>query len=217
MAETARRKRRSPEEIRSRLLDAARTEFKQKGYAGATTAAIAEQADVAEIQMFRYFPSKADLFREAIFAPLTDHFRAFNARHAPEATDEASIRERAELYVTELQAFLSEHAQMLVSLFVAQTYATPPLGEPRPREELQSYFEECAALMSERAGAAAGADPGKIVRIAFAALLGCITYRDWMFPEAGEDHGEIDDLVMEFILAGIGPHCDLGPAGGSGR
>jgi hypothetical protein len=127
--------------------------------------------------------------------------------------DEASIMAGARRYVRELQAFLGEHAAMLVSLFVAQTYAAPGLTEREPRADLQAYFEECAAAMSERAVAARGADPSKIVRISFAALLGCITYRDWMFPDAAEDRDEIDDLIMEFILAGIGPHSDLPPSG----
>lgn len=206
----ARRKRRAPEEIRALLLAAAREEFKHRGFAGATTAAIARRADVAEIQMFRYYPSKAELFREAVFAPLIDHFRAFNERYSPTATDPESIMEGARQYVRELQAFLGENAEMLVSLFVAQRYAAGK-DETRPHADLQAYFEECAATMSQRSIAARSADPAMVVRVTFAALLGCITYRDWMFPNAAENRAEIDNVIMEFILAGIGPHSDLGP------
>lgn len=206
---TARRKRRSPAEIRARLLDAAREQFQQRGYAGATTATIARQADVAEIQMFRYFSSKADLFREAVFAPLVDHFRAFTTEHNPEAIDDTSIRERAQLYVEELQAFLREHATTLVSLFIAQTHSTPGPAAPWPGGDLQSFFEDCAGLMSARAGSSTDADPGKVVRVAFAALLGCVTYRDWLFPGEDQDRAAIDAVIRDFILAGIAPHSDL--------
>ena len=86
------RRRRSAEEIKDRLLSAAREEFGSKSFTGATTAAIARRADVAEVQMFRYFPSKADLFHEAVFAPLIEHFQCFNDEHANKALDEESAR-----------------------------------------------------------------------------------------------------------------------------
>ncbi|TAK99661.1 MAG: TetR/AcrR family transcriptional regulator [Rhodospirillaceae bacterium] len=206
------RKRRTAEEIRERLLQAAREQFKAKGYAGATTAAIAKRADVAEMQMFRYFSSKADLFRAAIFTPLTAHFRAFNAMHMPKAIDERSIGERARLYMTELQSFLGEHSKMLITLLVAQAYAEPALGTEV--NGLQSYFAEGAALMSARAARSSHIDPATIVRVAFAALLGCITYKEQLFPNAAANEAAIDEAITEFILTALAPHSDLGSTGG---
>jgi AcrR family transcriptional regulator len=205
-ASPGRRKRRSPEEIRRRLLDAAREEFKAKGFAGATTAAIARRAEVAEIQMFRYFPAKADLFREAIFAPLRDHFRAFNAEHAPSAVDAASVMDGARLYVAELLAFLDDNARLLVSYFAAQSFERPGTGVAG--DGLQAYLDEAAVAMAERTG---GDDAGMFGRVAFGAVLGCITYRDWLFPEGSAEPARIDAAIAEFVLAGIGPHCDIGP------
>jgi len=192
-----------------RILDAAREEFNAKGFAGATTAAIAKRADVAEIQMFRYFNSKADLFHEAIFAPLKDHFRAFVARLGPGAIDEARIRKRARLYLSELLTFLGEHSKMLVSLIVAQTYegSTPETSEA----SLQAFLDEIAAVMAERVGMAAEIEPGTIGRVAFGAVLGCITYKDWLFPHAATDAATINEAIAEFVLAGVGPHSDVGP------
>lgn len=209
------RKRRTPLEIRGRLLEAAREEFTVKGYAGATTAAISKRAEVAEIQMFRYFPSKAELFQEAVFAPLKEHFRSFNAEHMPEAVDAASIGERARLYMAELQAFLSDHAEMLVSLFVAQTYATAATdAAAAARADLQAFFEDAAAAMASRAPQPSDIDPGLIVRVAFGTVLGCITYSDWLFPDASGKQGAIGGAITEFVLAGIGPFSDVGAAGG---
>ena len=68
-ASPAKRKRRSPEELKDRIIAAAGVEFRRGGYAKATTAAIAHRAKVTETQIFRYFDSKANLFREAIFKP----------------------------------------------------------------------------------------------------------------------------------------------------
>jgi len=187
-------------------LRAAREEFSSKSFAGATTAAIARRADVAEVQMFRYFPSKADLFREAIFAPLLDHFRSFNAEHGPKAVDEASTRQHALLYIDELQGFLEKHRGALISLFMAQAFEDPAI--PRAEQgvaDLQAYFSESVARMSKRSGPHGGSDPEKTVRVAFATLLGCLTYRDWLFPNAAIEREEIDAAIREFILLGVGP------------
>jgi AcrR family transcriptional regulator len=202
-----RRKRRPPAEIRRRLLDSAREEFNARGFTGATTAAIARRADVAEIQMFRYFPTKAELFREAIFAPLVDHFRAFNAEHAPGATDEISMLDGARRYVAELLAFLEEHAGMLVSLFAAQSF-----GRGQGSEGLQSYLDEAAVAMSRRLDKTTGMDAATFSRIAFGAVLGCVTYRDWLFPQGSAEPAKINAAITDFVLSGIGPHCDLGRA-----
>lgn len=208
-----RRKRRTAAEIRGRLLNAAREEFNAKGFTGATTAAIAKRADVAEIQMFRYFPSKADLFHEAIFAPLSDHFRTFVAKLGPGTLDEAHIMKRARLYISELLAFLSEHSKMLVSLIVAQTYeGSAPATSQASAGSLQAFLDEIAALMAERVGVASEIEPETMGRVAFGALLGCITYRDLLFPHAAANSATIDQAIAEFILAGIGPYSDVGPA-----
>lgn len=51
---------------RDRILDTGRKLFSQKGYLGATTKEIAKEAGVAEITLFRYFPSKEKLFESVI-------------------------------------------------------------------------------------------------------------------------------------------------------
>lgn len=209
-AAAAPRKRRTAPEIRRRLLDAARDEFAERGYAGATTSAISKRADVAEIQMFRYFPSKAELFQEAVFAPLTEHFRAFNQQHGAEAVDPATIADRARQYASELLAFLTANADALVSLYVAQTYGAPG-SDPSAmaRTDLKAFFDEAARTMAERTPGATDTDPGMVVRIAFGALLGCITYRDWLFPDAAAGDPATGRAITEFVLAGIAPHSDL--------
>lgn len=59
---------RSKEDRKKQILEAAKTVFIEKGYASATTAGIAKEADIAEVTLFRYFSSKQELF-ESIFKP----------------------------------------------------------------------------------------------------------------------------------------------------
>lgn len=53
-------------DTRGKILKASLMLFSKKGYLGATTKAIADKAGIAEVTLFRYFPSKALLFEETI-------------------------------------------------------------------------------------------------------------------------------------------------------
>ncbi len=50
-----------------RILDAALKVFASEGYTGATTRRIAEEANVAEVTLFRKFQSKENLLKEVLF------------------------------------------------------------------------------------------------------------------------------------------------------
>jgi len=54
------------EKTRKKILETALKLFSQKGYLGATTKEIAKEAGIAEVTLFRYFPSKELLFGEVI-------------------------------------------------------------------------------------------------------------------------------------------------------
>lgn len=64
-------------QARATILAVARERFAERGYRGTTTAELAEAAGVAEKTLFRHFPAKADLFREAVIDP----FGAFVAEY----------------------------------------------------------------------------------------------------------------------------------------
>lgn len=51
---------------REKILTTALRLFSKKGYLGATTREIAKEAGIAEVTLFRYFPSKEGLFEEVI-------------------------------------------------------------------------------------------------------------------------------------------------------
>lgn len=51
---------------KDKILESALRLFSKKGYLGATTKEIAKEADIAEITLFRHFPSKEKLFEEVI-------------------------------------------------------------------------------------------------------------------------------------------------------
>ncbi len=206
----SKRKRRSSEEIMERLISAAREEFKRCGFVGATTAAIARNAEVTEAQLFRYFDSKADLFREAVFEPLNKHFAEFSARYPADVASDVNIRERARLYITELQQFLGEHSKLLLSLVVAQLFTSGTLQGVGEIESLRHYFGRGAATMSGRVEENPKVDPKLLVRVSFAAVLGCVIFKDWIFPEGLASDAAISNAVIDFVIDGISVNTDPG-------
>ena len=202
-----RRKRRSPEQIMDRILRAASDEFKLSGFAGATTAAIARNADVTEAQLFRYFSSKAELFREAVFKPLNEHFCEFHARQLGDASFASGGRDQAEKYISELQAFIGEHSKMLMSLIVAQTYAPHNTQGVTEMDSLAAYFDRGAAMMRGRVQAPR-VDPRLMVRVSFAAVLAAVMFKDWIFPPGLADDEEIRKAIIDFVIDGITANDD---------
>ena len=53
---------------KGKIVEAALKLFSKEGYLGATTREIAREAGVAEVTLFRYFPSKENLFEETLKA-----------------------------------------------------------------------------------------------------------------------------------------------------
>jgi len=203
------KKRRSTEENRDRILRAAADEFKACGFSGATTATIARKADVTQAQLFRYFTSKTELFREAVFEPLNQHFVGFQSRLMPDATKAEARSDSARRYITELQQFLGEHSQTLMSLVVAQTYAPGSTDGVNEIDSVRAYFERGAAMMTNRmANASPRVDPKLMVRVSFAAVLGCVLFKEWIFPPGMASEDEIGAAINDFVLDGINANSD---------
>jgi AcrR family transcriptional regulator len=207
----SRRKRRAPQELRDRIIEAAGAEFEANGYSGATTAAIARRAEVTEAQIFRFFASKAELFREAIFQPLNRHFSEFHSRHVAVASDAEPFHELAEQYINELQDFMGEHSRMLMSLIVAKEYMQGSAESLGDLEGLRAYFERGAATMSSRTHGKAQVPPELMVRVSFAAVLACVMFKDWLFPPGMASDEAIRQAIADFTIDGIsvnkGPAC----------
>lgn len=158
---------------------------------------------MTEAQLFRYFSSKVDLFREAIFKPLNQHFCDFQVRGLGNADEAPHSRERARLYITELQSFIAEHSRMLMSLVVAQTYSPDSTKGVSEIDSLRAYFERGAAMVTSRIEENPKVDPKLMVRVSFAAVLACVMFKDWIFPKDLASNEEISAAIIDFVLDGI--------------
>lgn len=198
-----RRKRRTTEEVAERILEAAVEEFELAGYSGATTAAIARRAEVTEAQIFRFYQSKQELFRAAIFTPLNRHFSEFHERNMAPVGDSGSMREMARLYINELQDFMDQHSRMLMSLIVASAYSPDTTESVGELEGLRAYFEQGTAVMTRRVGEEAKVDPRLMVRVSFAAVLASQMFKDWLFPKGLASDEDIREAIVDFVIDGI--------------
>lgn len=64
--------------VRKRLIiQSAKEVFIDKGYNGATTQELARKANISEVTLFRYFPSKSDLFHAVMNEAVTTFERIF--------------------------------------------------------------------------------------------------------------------------------------------
>jgi AcrR family transcriptional regulator len=198
-----RRKRRTADDILNRIVVAATAEFKRTGFAGTSTATIARKADVTEAQLFRYFGSKSTLFRETIFKPINQHFLAFIEQHVPDIRQTTSS-ELARIYTSELQKFITAHADTLTSLVAAQTYDNGASHGVGKIDSLSTYFERGAANMAARIKGKPKVDPRLLVRVAFVSVLGSVLFKEWIFSAGLATDKEIEAAINQFVLEGIG-------------
>jgi len=185
-----------------RLIEAAEEEFRRSGFAGATTAAIARRAESTEAQLFRYFGSKADLFREAIFKPLNRHFQDFISRQVNNADPHEGDRAKSKRYIAELQRFLDSHSSMLMSVVVAQMYTPKTAHGVAEIDSVRSYFDIGTGLLAARKGKKPKVHPRLLSRVSFAAVLACVVFKDWLFPEGLATDGEITAAITDFVNDG---------------
>lgn len=199
----ARRARRSTEEIIDRLMEAAVEEFEEKGYSGATTAAIARRAEVAEALLFNHFGSKAQLFKDTIFKPLSRLFDTFLEEHPVLPDDPGQQRDNALEYIGEVQKLIATHPRMFLSLIFAQSYKSGEIDGLADVQGLHDYFARSAQQALRNMKGQPAIDPELMARVSFAAIMSSILFHDWLFPEGRWDDAQIQDAISHFVMDGL--------------
>jgi AcrR family transcriptional regulator len=196
---------------RSRLLEAARSVFGDRGYRGATTKDIAERAGLTEPMIFRHFGSKAALFEEAAVEPVV----AFMDRYVAEwgarehgATD--PVREVRD-FLSRLFEVMHGDRQLLIAIMTAGQF--------------DAALEPAAARLQQAFGRIVGMFEGIVEteftlrglqtpdRPAFARLLLGIVialslHLDWLGIGPGEQEvsfGRMLDEATRTVVFGVTP------------
>lgn len=110
------RQRRPRGEPRRLLIEAAVELFNARGYS-VPTREIADRAEVSETLMFRYFGSKAGLFREAMVKPFTDFVDSFVVEYERGARPDDDLFEITVDFVGRLYDLFRSHRGLVAAVW----------------------------------------------------------------------------------------------------
>jgi AcrR family transcriptional regulator len=176
--------RRSSAQVEQLLLDAAVRQFAANGYAKTTTDDIAEAAGVSLSVLFRHFPAKSDLFRDALLQPFVESLRAFTAHWEQSFVDPVDVEEVMRLVISDLYDHLDAHQDALTALLAADHSV-----DPATATEVHALFDEIfaqLASMGQREAQRRGWFPGEPMDLNSRLLVGMLTsavaHRQWFLP-----------------------------------
>jgi AcrR family transcriptional regulator len=180
---------------RDRILEAALKLFSQKGFLGATTREIARETGVAEVTLFRHFPTKEALFKEVIrrysFLPAL--------RGILPGLEEASYEEALLAIARQFLATLDERRD-LIRIMLAERPHYPSqvkgifrgiLGEAF--RMLSDYFRQLQAR-----GILRDFDPDAAAKAFLGAFFAYVHFLGFFF-ETAENRRRNDRFAVEFV------------------
>lgn len=189
-----------------RLLDAAEAVFAEKGYGGATTAAIAERAGLPKANLHYYFRTKEQIYRAVLDRILGLWLAAFDPASAgddPAAVLEAYIRAKIRLSREHPQASRVFAREILSGATHIRGYLVG---------DLRRWVERQAELM--RGWIARGLmDPIDPVHLLFVIWAATQTYADFdaqiravtgKRAQSHEDFSRAADTLVQLVLKGCG-------------
>jgi len=172
--DSARRPRRTSEQVRSLVLAAAVETFAELGYGGATTREIARRADVAEPTMFRIYPTKEKLYEAAVLGPFEGFLDGFTAHWMAAELPGGRPEEVLEKFVRELHDLVSRNRSLIAALASGD-----PLTAGTQRALAQ--LETVGTAIAQSHGL--DFDVPVAVRIATATVVATTMFEDALFPQ----------------------------------
>jgi AcrR family transcriptional regulator len=185
-------RRRSSQEVRELLLDAARRTFVARGYAHSSTREIAEAAGVSEALLFRYFGTKAKVFEMAVVAPF---------QRLMDATVAGWRRGNDVGWLYDL---LSQNRDLVVALLAAQAHELDLSDKPELADALARLH-----MAAELESAVRGLDGVDVrpVPVTFAMVFALAVFADWLFPPDGRPSRErVVRDITHCMLEGLAHH-----------
>ncbi|MCX2931799.1 helix-turn-helix domain containing protein [Mycobacterium sp. CVI_P3] len=191
--------RRSSNEVKALLLDAAADEFSRQGYRDATVQGIARRADLSVSAVYRHFESKSDLFRQAACQPflkfLDEFSRTWNQqREVP--WDELKLMTE---FASELYDNMRAHRKLLIEVTAARDHVDPGVIEEL-RKASSRMFMELRAIGEQEASlrkffSAEGIELS--VRLISGTITAMAVFDDWLAPSF--PHPVSREILMDAI------------------
>lgn len=215
--EPSKRRRRKGDATRADLTAAAQQLFAERGYARTTTKDIALRAQSSEVLLFRYFQSKANLFREAVVDPFDNILKDFLAEQTRYVGDEPFAGSQE--FVHRLFDVVSAHKNVLLALVSTRLYETGAPEELVTAGGFKEYFNVAVDRIETELGQM-GVEPAIAPhissRISFIAVVATALFRDWIFTDVNIDPERVIVALNQFIISGMGGYPQsAGKAGSS--
>jgi AcrR family transcriptional regulator len=166
---------------RERILEAAQALFATQGYRRTGTAQIAEAAGIVESTLFRHFNTKAQLFEQAVIAPLRTSVDDLTARRR-QADPDVSNEEAAYNFFDEILTTLRRDSGLLIAALAALTFESETdefHRLPGAFSDLLAYMDEVMTTRAAERGFAV--DPQIGSRALLAVALGCTLGEQLLF------------------------------------
>jgi AcrR family transcriptional regulator len=130
------RRRRPSGEPRRLILAAARDLFSRRGYSDTSTRELADRAQVSETLIFRYFGSKALLFRQALVVPFVEFVDDWARQNESGELDELNDHDFTKDYVTGVYQLFRANRGLLAVVWAADTNEEHVLAESGVLDEV---------------------------------------------------------------------------------
>src|SRR5438105_4630294 len=139
---------RKKQQTRQQIFDTASRLFLERGFDAVTVAAIARAADVSEVTVFNYFPTKEDLFYGGMQFFEEQLIEAVRNRSSGES---ATMAFRRSLLSGADRLALKQSADAILA--AARIISASPSLAAREREVVERYTVRLAELLAEESGA----------------------------------------------------------------
>jgi len=196
--------RRGSREVQNLLVEAARSLFAAKGFAGATTRDIALEAGVSEALLFRHFGTKAQLFERAVIDPINGFIRDYVEQWMVRSVSDDTLERMVRAYVDGFYGLRLEHGDLLLALISAQAYdEIDDADGASPISRLLDELEAVPTREAERRGL--DFDVQIATRLVVGMVIAMAVLDKWMFTTGRRRPGRkrIVNEMVGMVLHGL--------------
>jgi AcrR family transcriptional regulator len=198
------RPRRKSGEPRRLLVEAAQELFNRKGYASTSTREVAVRATVSEALIYRYFGSKAGLFRAAMVQPFIDTLDDEIAMLGARQPSDTLSRKEVWTFVASMYDIFHEHRALAAMVFAADALIESEVAESGMIDDVRSAIDRfvTASAIHARAGGVA-IDPAAhdlAIRGHMAMVAGVATFGSWYLGRRRPKRAAIIDELTTWVL-----------------
>lgn len=199
------RRRRRPADVRRELIAHAQHLFDTKGFAATTMKDISVESGIAVSVLYRHFPTKAELLREAALAPFLGFIDSFGAMWHSQERSPLDEVELMRLFIADLYAKLVEHRGVLLTMVAARNEFDQEM-ESQISVAMRRMFMELRGIGESEAQTRGWFSPARIeltVRLTVAMVVGTAVFSNLLIPQELEGSDELIDHTANFVLWGL--------------